>query len=333
MRLVIGLVATTVSAPLIGDAAPPPDATALFDQGIKDMQAGNTDAACRELAASLARYSDSGTKGALAECYTKLGKIASAWNLWRDLADTEPDPSLRQDAVNNAKQLEARLPHFIVKLDAPIASGIQLVVRDTAVADATLAVPLPIDPGTFTVRASAPDYNDWTGSFQVTEGQTIVVEVSPLVAKPKPVVAQPREIAQTPPASFDDERDAQIATTRRSRHVLGISIAGGGLVAVGVGGVFGGIASSQWTTAKKDCGETIEMCPANSVSKAQSEVNSARASALTSTIAMGVGGAALIAGAIAYLMAPNGEHASATALQITPVVESTSVGMMLLRNW
>src|SRR5262249_6920 len=99
-------------------ADPKAEAIVLFDQGIKDMQAGNYDRACRELAASLAKYTDSGTKGALADCETHIGKLASAWQRWRDLADTAPTPDLRADAASRADKLAARLAHFVVKLRA-----------------------------------------------------------------------------------------------------------------------------------------------------------------------------------------------------------------------
>ena len=90
--------AVILCVPIAARAEVPPEATALFDQGMKDMRAGNLEVACKELAASLAKYTDSGTKGALATCYGKLGKLASAWSLWKDLADTA-SPADRPDAA------------------------------------------------------------------------------------------------------------------------------------------------------------------------------------------------------------------------------------------
>jgi hypothetical protein len=160
----------------------PADATALFDQGIKDMRAGKTEVACKELSASLARYPDSGTKGALAECYTKLGKVASAWTLWHELADTVDDPDLKADAAKNADLLAPRLPHFAIKFVAPPPSGLTISVGGNSVADPTLDVPLPIDPGPFSVRTAAAGYEDWTGTFVAAEGQTTTIEV-PILKK------------------------------------------------------------------------------------------------------------------------------------------------------
>src|SRR5215471_8648002 len=85
------------------------EAVVLFDQGIKDMKAGQLDKACPELQASLALVKDSGTKGALARCHGLAGRIASAWLLWRELSDTAPSAELRGDAAAQAGKLERRL--------------------------------------------------------------------------------------------------------------------------------------------------------------------------------------------------------------------------------
>jgi hypothetical protein len=194
---VVGVVIIATSA----SAAPPPEATALFDQGIKDMRAGNLESACHELAASLAKYPDSGTEGALAQCYTKAGKLASAWNLWRDLADTERDPRLRADAGKRASALESRVPHFMLKLVTP-RPGMAVTVGENRISDLTLQIALPIDPGPFVVHASAAQYQDWSATFDADEGRTTTVEIPALtpvqVASASSVPATPPEPDATP---------------------------------------------------------------------------------------------------------------------------------------
>jgi hypothetical protein len=185
-RLVL---AAAIMASNNAGADAPADATALFDQGIKDMQAGKTEVACKELSASLARYADSGTKGALAECYTKLGRVASAWTLWHELADTVDDPDLKADAAKNADLLAPRLPHFAIKFAAPPPSGLTISVGGNSVADPTLDVPLPIDPGPFSVRTAAAGYDEWTGTFVAAEGQTTTIEVPILKKAASPAAA------------------------------------------------------------------------------------------------------------------------------------------------
>src|SRR5262249_12349522 len=171
LPLLVLLAATTAHADAVGEAQ------ALFDQGIADLRAGNTEQACKELSASLAKHQDSGTKGALAVCDGKLGKIASAWQLWKDLVDTAPSPELKADAARNAAALEPRLPKYVVQ--APKVPGLVVTVNDSSV-DLSVSVPLPVDPGTVNITAKAPGYKDYAGTAQAAESQTVTIVVPEL---------------------------------------------------------------------------------------------------------------------------------------------------------
>ncbi len=326
MRLVaLALGLAVAAAPAFADA--PPEATALFDQGIRDMTDGKLELACKELSASLARYADSGTKGALAECDGRLGKVASAWNLWRDLADTAPTPELRRDAAANATALEPRLPHFIIHLAEP-TTGLGVTVNDAPVADPTLAVALPIDPGPFAVRASAPDRVDWAASFEASEGKTTTVDVPALPRRSIAGAGQPPTVQ----SSLGTHPDVVAGGARHGRHMLGLSVLGAGAAVVVAGAVFGALASSQWNQAKVDCGGAIDMCPPADLSRSQSQVNTARSSALVSTVGLAAGGAAVVAGALLYLSAPAAET-SQTALRVIPSTSSREIGLAVTRRW
>jgi hypothetical protein len=174
-------------------ADPRVEATALFEQGVADLHAGRTEQACKELAASLAREDDSGTKGALATCDTQLGRVASAWQLWKDLADTAPTADLRADAKANAKQLEPRLPRYVVQLQGAAPAGLAVTLNG-APADPTLGVALPIDPGAVIAAATAPGRQPWTATYQAVEGQQLTISVPVLLE-----VAQPQQPPPPPP--------------------------------------------------------------------------------------------------------------------------------------
>lgn len=213
------LAALLACAPLAARAEAPPEATALFDQGIKDMRAGNTELACKELAASLAAYPDSGTKGALAECDTKLGKLASAWSLWRDLADTAPTRELRADAAARARRLEPRMPRFRIELAAPLAAKETVTVAEHPVVDPTLPVALPLDPGPFTVTADAPGYTSWSQTFQADEGATTVVAIPALVRPGDAGDASGNHAARDDQQATGSDRDDHPADHRAHHRV------------------------------------------------------------------------------------------------------------------
>jgi hypothetical protein len=305
------------AAPAAADAQA--EAVALFDQGIKDMKAGHLDKACAELAASLQLVKDSGTKGALARCHGRSGRVASAWALWRELADTAPTAELRTDAAAQAAKLERRLPRYTLSLAGPTPGlVVQVNGHDVAV---DLSVPVPVDPGTITVTAVGRDgeratTRSWSHDFTAIEGETVSIEIPAL--EPLPVSTPPR-IAVPPrrasPPLPDDS--AELAASRHRRHVVALVLGAVALGAAGGGTAFGLQARSHFDDARRTCGGAIDPCAADRVDAARAQVNDARSSALYANIAFGVAGAAAISAIIVWATAPSLESAPvAVALAI-----------------
>lgn len=173
------------------NADPAAEAIALHDQGVKDLQAGNTEIACKELAASLAKAHDTKTLGQLAKCNTKLGKVVTAWRMWREVVDApQLEPAFHNDAVKNMTALEPRLPRFVLVVK-PGTNGMEISVNGERV-DPSVATPLPIDPGPMQVIARAPGHVEWSGRYDAIEGKVTTVEVPELAIAPDaPVTAPP----------------------------------------------------------------------------------------------------------------------------------------------
>ena len=312
LSFLVLLAATTAHADAIGEAQ------ALFDQGIADLRAGNTEQACKELAASLTKHQDSGTKGALATCDGKLGKIASAWQLWKDLVDTAPSPELKADAANNAAALEPRLPKYVVQ--TPKVPGLVVTVNDSQV-DLSINIPLPVDPGTVAITAKAPGYKDYTGTAQAAEAQTTTIVIPALVVDPNASTTRPPDTGAT-----DDG-------ARHSRHVLAIGIAAGGGAAIVTSLIFGAVASSKFNTAKQDCGGDLSSCPGDQFQLAHSAFTTANTTATVSTVLFAVGAAALAGAAVAWFTAPEGKTEQRTAWHVVPVADPHGGGLVLVGGW
>lgn len=307
------------------------EAVALFDQGIKDFKAGNYDKACKELAASNDKWPDSGTKGALALCFTQQGKLASAWQLWHELADIAPKPELRANAAKKADALAARVPHYTIKLAQP-TPGIVVSVNGSTV-DASLNLPLPIDPGPVSVTASAEGYATWTGtSLVAVEGQTLDIAIPALTKSAEPAggtsktgggpMTKPGGGATPDPIAID------LAATRHRRHVVALAVGGVGVAAGVVGGVFGLQARSHWNEAKQTCGGSIDACSMAQLPRAQKQVDDARHAGTLSTIGFGVAGAAIATGVIVWLTAPHDGRKTETPT-ISPTVGAGTVGVSI----
>jgi hypothetical protein len=280
------------------------EAVALFDEGIKDMKAGKLEKACASFKRSNELIPDSGTKGSLARCYQKSGKLASSWLLWRELADTAPSADLRKDAAAQAAKLDARVPKFVVKLEAP-TPGVVVTINGKPT-DVGLEVPVPVDPGAIIARATAPGYQDWKLETTAAEGGSLVIEVPALVAIVVPVAV---------PVSSRPAIPSDSAKRRHKRHVIGGTVAGLGAGAVVVGGIFGVLANGKYSDAKTTCGGSIDRCAPDRVDLAQGQVDDARSAANLSSILFVAGGALVVTGAVLWISAP---HVEKPSLAIAP---------------
>jgi len=320
MRMAISiLVVLATPIPALADAGA--TATALFEQGLKDMAAGNYKQACKELAASNAALPDSGTMGALAECLTADGRITSAWQRWRELADNAPTADLRADATDHASALAPRLPRFLVKLST--ATPGLVVTVDGHKIDLDLTVPLPVDPGTFSVAATAPGYQEWRHDFHAAEGQVTSVEIPALVAARAPAGS---EVAVS--TMVDDP-----GRRRHTRRTLALATLGAGAATLVVGGLFGLKASSKWDAANNECGGDVDTCrDAASLARAQTDVQASRDAGLLSSVAVTAGAAIVVAGAVLWLTAPRVDERK-VAWRVTPTLHPANLGLTVSRGF
>jgi hypothetical protein len=295
-------------------------AIALFDEGQKEMKAGNYEKACKAFEASNRVSADSGTRGNLARCYVQLGKIASAWTLWRELSDTAPTPALRADATAQAKKLEPRLAKYTVQVSAPPA-GLTVTVAGQAI-DLSLDVPVPIDPGSYPVEATAPGRVAWKSQLTAAEGETSEIVVPKLAATAS---ASASKSAQKPPPD-EPKPPPPSGKPGRGRRILGVAVTVIGVGGLVVGGVFGDQARKHNDKAKVICGGDIDRCEPSGTNDAKREVDRARSAAQISTVAFIGGGALVVTGVVLYITAPKAER---RAVSIAPLVDGTMAGFAL----
>jgi hypothetical protein len=282
-------------------------AAALFQQGIEAMQAGKTAEGCDKLAESVAIMPDSGAMGALAECDTALGRLNESWELWRELTTSAPTAELRDDAAKNAAALDARLARVTVHLrgDAPSSLVVTLNGKPVRALD---AVEHRVLPGKLVVVASSPGIEPWTQTFTTKQGATFEVEI--------PVVESPDTIL------------------RRGRaRVISRSLVGVGVVALGVGAVYGAAAYTDWRAATARCGGNTDDCKSAGYKSAQSELASARRSATISSWLTGGGLGVTAAGLLVYLAFRSPPEAEAVAAwRVSPITNSHTLGVVLTRS-
>lgn len=264
----------------------------LFDEGMRLEKAGSYAEACPKFEASLKRYGGIGTRGKLAECYEKIGKTASAWALWSEVAafaHKNMEPDREQYANDHAKALEGKLSHLTVQIAAANQVPGLVVKRNGEVVDtASFGLAVPVDPGKVTIEASAPEHVTWTQDVDVAEQGAVKVEVPALVAAPPPPKnTEPPPVVETK------------SSWQKPVGIAGVGV-GGAVLVTGV--IFGLVASSKWSSAfNEGCTHDTNVCTTQA---GYDDSKSANTFATLSNVFV-IGGAVVAgAGAVLWLTAP-----------------------------
>src|SRR5579883_136464 len=288
---------------------------ALFYRARELMNQGDYALACPKLEQALALAPDgSGIKFNLAFCYEHVGKVASAWGLFLDVANVEKlagHADREQAARSSADALASRVPHLTLEVGEPLP-GLTITRGGVQVERAMWGSRLPVDPGDYEVRASAPTRVAWTTRVHLDEGSEVSLSVPKLAPAPAP----------PPPAAHDAPAHAATGFAswswqRKSAVVLG----GAGVLAVATGTVFALVSMGEYSDANASyCDAATNRC-------SDPRGVTLRQHALThGDVATGAfvgGGAALAAGAVLWLVAPSrsARTDSARALRAWPEVD------------
>lgn len=316
------LAAACLAAPAPALAQDKAAAEALFQDGKRLLGEGKFDQACPKLAASQRQDPSPGTLLNLGRCHEGQGKTASAWAEYKEaasMARTMGRTEQETAAIERAAAIEPKLSKL--KIDAPPGDVPGLVVKRGAstIDTSSLGVMLPIDPGEHTIEASAPGYAPWTG--KVTVGANADQQSIAIGAMVKGPDTAPGAGAGSTAAMDTTVPDADSSNTRRT---VGFVLAGVGVAALGVGAVFGILASGQAGDAEDDA----TLCPGKVCTDAgREEIDGAETKALISTIGFGVGIAAAAAGVVLIVTSGGSRSPSEAATgSLSPARSATPRG-------
>jgi hypothetical protein len=295
-------------------------AQALFDEGKRLMAANNYAEACPKLLESQRLDPGGGTLFAIALCHEGEGKTATAWADY-SVAQSEARRDGRKDreqaAAEKAKALEPRLTKMRIVV-AKKAPGLELTRDGGAVGEAQWGLALPIDPGPHAFTAKAPGKVEWTSTVDIRgEGKTVDVNVPALVDAPRPYDTPETKPVTPPPPVKEKPVEPESSSQKTWAFVAGAA----GIVSVGVGLGFGVAASSKWSDAETKCPQKRCINPKDTELGDQ-----AGRAADVSTVLVGIGAGAVLAGVILWLTAPKDPE---RALRIAPTVAKGSLGLSL----
>jgi hypothetical protein len=255
-------------ATLAEDAAPPATrAEQLFQDGKQRLARDDYAEACPLLAESYTLDPASGTLLALAVCYERAGKLASAHTTYREVeARSRLEQRSDREQASRA-QAEVLAPKLSTLTITSAAKAAELEVRlDGVVVDlARLDVALAVDGGEHVVEASAPNCEPWSTRVTVAasaDAQRVTIpelgpQAPPAEAPSLADHVQGKHVASgslgrpLPPAS--PPRSAR-SRGPSAEQWLGLGIMSAGGVALGTGVVFAILAGGEDRSPATSCG-------------------------------------------------------------------------------
>lgn len=292
-------------------------AESLFKEGKELLAQKKYEQACPKLAESARLDPGSGTLLALGLCYEGQGKFASAWGAYIEAgaASRRDKRDDREKAANGkAAEVEKKVSHVTFEVDVATAGlrGFELRLDGTTIGSAGWSG-APVDPGEHTVEVLAPGKTPFSSKFSVAAvADKKQIHIDPLADAP---------VAAGTPGSVPGTPDAPTSSGTTQR-IIGYSVGGAGIVLLGVGTIFGIQALSKSNDVKDVC--SLQRCtdPA-AVAKNQD----AKTAADISTVTIGLGAAAVVAGVVLIFTAP--KSSSPTALHLAPTVGPGVAGLSL----
>jgi hypothetical protein len=278
-------------------------ARVLFIEARKLVAAGDYPAACAKFEDSYRLDPGIGTNFNLADCYEHLGRVASAWARFLDVAASTKvagQPERERVARTRAALLEPKLARLTLEIVAT-APDLAIVRDGVPVTAASWHVAVPVDPGTHTIEASAARRLTWKTTIEVPNGPGVVSVVVPeLEQAPAQPITAPSLAASVPiraSATVPDLSAAPaIATQPRPPGrwpKAPLAVGSIGVVALAAGAVFGVKFEVENSEAKSICPTSIN-CKTDEVTRHTALTNSAHTDRAYEIVGLAGGGAALL---------------------------------------
>jgi hypothetical protein len=135
----------------------PAAAEALFREGRERAEAGDWAKACPLFVESNRLDFALGTSMNLAACEEQLGKVASAWERYRELLEAlPPNDDRRPFVADSVARLERIVPRLTVILPHPSVDGTTVTRDGVDLGSASVGTDIPVDPGVHSIVVAAP---------------------------------------------------------------------------------------------------------------------------------------------------------------------------------
>ena len=296
---------------------------ALFNEGRKLLAAGQFAEACPKFEESNRLKPGIGVAFNLADCWSKLGRSASAWSKFLEVASAASDAGQKdREAVarQRAATLEAELARLTVSVEEE--SSVTQILRDNVeFPRENWGKNLPVDPGEHRVEArrrggAAPH----TVTVAIEPRTSVRIAIPKLERPSRPRHRDASDQHEDPTATEAKLSDTPSNAERSSGGSLGTRRS----IALGLGGLslVGFVSGGYFLVQRAAHNEQAEsLCP-GSICDREDEIGrhdgfviEARRDATLATVSFVAGGAALVAGTVLFLTGAPAEGSGATASQ------------------
>jgi hypothetical protein len=271
---------------------------------------------------------------AKAQDFRRQGKLSSAREQLRACSSPSCPAIISEDCTQRLDELEKAQPTIV--FDAKDASGrdivaVKVTMDGRPVTDRLDGSPMQVDPGEHAFVFTTADQASVTQTFVIKYGEKDHHERIALGAAPgQPASPQAAPVA-VPSASPATTTVAPPPEPEAPGHgmgtqkILGLVAGGTGVVAVGLGAVFGVMTMSAASAQQSDCPSSTN-CPRPS--QAATDHSNGQTDRTISTIGFIAGGVLLAGGAALFFTAGHPSDSPAASVAVAPSVGPGGGGLL-----
>jgi hypothetical protein len=240
----------------------------LFDEARELAEHDRWTEACPRLAESLRLEPNMTTEFRLADCYERIGRIASAWIHYTaaaQAAQVAGETSKSRVAIERAARLEPRVDRLLIA--PPAMPDIQIERDGRILPREAWNTPQPVDPGEHTVHVTAPGKTSFDALVTLTgTGQIRRVDIPVLEQAPSWRLASEAPRFFTEPARPDAELLPPQPRRDSALRVLGWGVFGAGSASVVTGfALYAAEATSSNPCASSKCVPSVTLLGAGAL--------------------------------------------------------------------
>jgi serine/threonine-protein kinase len=342
--LTLTVVAVALASPSVARAQAGGDvarADALFNAAKALLEGGQYADACAKFAESNRLVPGLGITLYLADCYERIGRLASAWSEFRSAEGLarERNDKRAEVARARAQAIEPKLNRLTIAVGPMVPrTGLQVLLDGASIPPEEWGLAMALDAGDRVVVVTAPGHPSRTISTRLGPDNPAAViridnldetavappvsrEVAPPAAPMPPSPPPAPALASPPPGAAGTESSpaelaAHSSDSGSARRWIGIGVGAAGVVGLGIGAVLGLNAKSKLNESNNGpCGPT-DQCNSTGLGLRQD----AASAATGSTVAFVLGGVALAAGVVVYVTAPRSAANTGWVIAPAPMV-------------